>query len=38
MTGWIIAGCVVAVLVIAACVEVSTRWSRNEEKEDDKQK
>lgn len=34
MTGWIIAGCVAVVLVIVASVEVSTRWSRQEEKED----
>lgn len=34
MTGWIIAGCVVAVLIITGSVEVSARWSRQEEKED----
>ena len=34
MTGWIIAGCVAVLLIIAACMEVSARWSRQEEKED----
>ena len=34
MTGWIITGILVAVLIVAACVEVSARWSRQEERED----
>lgn len=31
MTGWIIAGCVAVLLIIAACMEVSARESRKEE-------
>lgn len=33
MTGWIIAGIVVLLLIIASCMEVSARWSRIEEVE-----
>ena len=36
MTGWIIFGIVAAALIIAACVKISARWSRHEEKEENK--
>ena len=34
MTEWIIAGCVAVVLIITACMMMSARCSRQEEKED----